>query len=1399
MGGRDGRERLLGGSAGSSRCTLAAVAALAALAVLASVAVISRKEGAGVLLPLDAKQSQLEAKALAWFKKEHPRTAAIIGDSELVKEVVETTTLVVPNRPETLRKNLSTKVSNKHLAEPMGSADVASLPAGWYKGAVALSSSEWNQHLQGSILEANAMTLAKVASSGMGLAEQPSAPPAQKILETPVKFEAALNRLHLLPMSKDAASAVKCDDHADCLTEDVYSRFLSALEQGKGCQAGRQCELHQVWLTCGSQGVCPIYLYARATEATLRAMPEQQLHALKAASSIVLDEPKYPAVNAKKLTVGAGRPSVWASSEPAEYNKKAWAHGEVATGAHSKENTESFDHLKVREMKKPNRELHSGHSPEGNWATHLPSDDNRKTHHWYPSRATAEVGREDADGKQEAGTLRWSKKVVYAKGYPKQDGFHYLGDYQDDRTNTNRQADSESGHGLEGVNVYQNPLLDTDTTRSKSYKNIHRRLDRSSITGLTEASTVVNGAQDFVYGQGNSEKGNVPGVQQNSKGLLAGMPNPFSAIMTASAGREDQLEQVDAAALSQKLSGLSSLLSPKNANGLTQQQLAVLRDHSHELMSDFFSNGKHAAKGAAEPAMAVAGERFSNVRGGLVTMHDSELAAEGVESPDATRARKMRAEAARLMHERADAREMRERGEERRALAKKEKARHLALTLDGSLPVTEEGALLAKSEWQYVRRLEDTMHKKSGFERTEEKQRTEEHTILHARQMHMPHASRRASAPEDMAVRTEEARLEQEALHNGAKEIGVPKRDLQHNVRARLAGARTSSTDAELQREEVRLEKQAIGRAAKEIGVSKQAVEAGLQRNVRALAHSQASRGRSAGEKLNINMVGAHRKVGPSTPGIVAEGDLESMDQMIFGQPASESAGKQHKASLPGVHLWGLSMSPDLNNAAKATWKKNLKEMHLSHRHTNADLRDGIWSGREASMQAARLQQLALPSSAVHSDFWPSGHAADERVKVSALTSIGGAEDFSIGGLVHSNSVNSDTKFARDSWGDDVKAPCNSNDAGLCDQARAQPQVTIGAAPMVNRKSAATQLLSEGDTAELRDAQQNIGAARQLAVSASADDSESVSSMMLSAMGKNPEPYEERKLARTTGSQSPGVLQMMKGVWAGEGNVGAEWHKCEHGDINCPTPEMGGYAAKEPYNHISGEYSPARWPADPVRAHYGKRLDGETDARDYYNDDVVTPMRHNMMQSPESPDPSFTTVDYHPHAAYLPENKTDYPHLVRWDKESWAEAAEADAARAEHSGDDDWVGERPEGEDDNDEEQSPEDIREEEEEEEDETGLRPGIPMMTCMRSLSHAQLYTQTQTQIHVHKHTCTHTHTQIHTRVTSTHARTHARTHAHMHAPARTHTHANTHTHPHTPTHPHAHTHTHAHTHLL
>jgi len=369
----------------------AALAALAAAAALAAVAVVRNEQVA--LLSLDPEQALVEKEALAWFKHEHPHTAALIGDAQLAKEAAQTTNEVVPHRPHTLLKTRS----------------AAALPSGWYRGAVALGGAEWDQHLGAGILRANGMTLAKVSGS--------SAP--SKAEETAGSLAATLARLRLLPMTKDAASSIKCDDHDDCLHEHVYSRFLAAGEQGHGCPAGEQCELHQVWLKCGGkQGVCPVYLYARAPHTTLRAKGLQQLQAASPVPSVVLDEPKYPAVDASKLArTGAGRPAVWASSQPSDYNKKAWNRGEFATGAHSEENTETYDHLKIREMQAGKGKLASGdvHGPEGRWATRLPSDDNKQARTWHPSRVKAEPARAEADGKLDAGTLRWKKTVVYAK------------------------------------------------------------------------------------------------------------------------------------------------------------------------------------------------------------------------------------------------------------------------------------------------------------------------------------------------------------------------------------------------------------------------------------------------------------------------------------------------------------------------------------------------------------------------------------------------------------------------------------------------------------------------------------------------------------------------------------------------------------------------------------------------------------------------------------------------------------------------------------------------------------------------------------------------------------------------------------------------------------------------
>ena len=378
----------------SSR-TLAAVAVLAAVAALAAVASI-RGGSASALLPFDPTQKGLAASALEWFKKEHPNTAALIGDAELAREAASVTQEVVPHRPETLLQH----PAEQARAAPDGDAAADALPAGWYTGAVALSSADWDRRLRGSILKANAITLAKAAGHVQKLAETGgmNAVRAEVAdMQEPPHLASALEKLKVLPMSQGAAGALKCDSHEDCLHGDIYGRFLPALEQATGCPEGSKCELHQVWLTCGSkQDLCPVYLYARPAGAALDSTHPQQLHAAKPYASVVLDEPKFPAYDAKKLPpAGAGRPAVLEGSTPSEYNKKAWRNGEFDTGAHSSENTETFDHLKAREMAAPDHKLDSGafHGPEGKWATRLPSNDNKQTRTWYPSRIPAEPGR----------------------------------------------------------------------------------------------------------------------------------------------------------------------------------------------------------------------------------------------------------------------------------------------------------------------------------------------------------------------------------------------------------------------------------------------------------------------------------------------------------------------------------------------------------------------------------------------------------------------------------------------------------------------------------------------------------------------------------------------------------------------------------------------------------------------------------------------------------------------------------------------------------------------------------------------------------------------------------------------------------------------------------------------
>jgi len=330
----------------SSRRVLAAVAVLAASAALASVAVVRLGGGAETgLLSLSQQQERaIAAEAVTWFRKEHPRTGAIIGNTELAKDAARTTAEMLGVKGTKSFKSRQKLDSmppfpiplpppdGGHVKQP-SSSSLGQLPAGWYKGAVSLSSKEWNQRLQGFVVKANAVTLAKVVGHALSLAEPKEAPQqlasaeetlenpladAERILqlENPVQFAAALQRQQLLPMSAEAASAIKCDDHEDCLLDKVYSRFLPAGEQGTGCPLGAKCELHQVWLTCGGKhGVCPLYLYALTSEAALTthaAAQTQQLQGAEYAPSLVLDQPLHPVVDAKELHEATGRSAVCA-------------------------------------------------------------------------------------------------------------------------------------------------------------------------------------------------------------------------------------------------------------------------------------------------------------------------------------------------------------------------------------------------------------------------------------------------------------------------------------------------------------------------------------------------------------------------------------------------------------------------------------------------------------------------------------------------------------------------------------------------------------------------------------------------------------------------------------------------------------------------------------------------------------------------------------------------------------------------------------------------------------------------------------------------------------------------------------------------------------------------------
>ena len=172
-------------------------------------------------------------------------------------------------------------------------------------------------------------------------------------------------------------------------------------------------------------------------------------------------------------------------------------------------------------------------------------------------------------------------------------------------------------------------------------------------------------------------------------------------------------------------------------------------------------------------------------------------------------------------------------------------------------------------------------------------------------------------------------------------------------------------------------------------------------------------------------------------------------------------------------------------------------------------------------------------------------------------------------------------------------------------------------------------------------------------------------------------------------------------------NVGT-WSRCTQGvDDDCS------FTAGEPKNHVSGAYKPPRYRPDPVRAHYRKRLNGQAHPRDFYNDDLVTPIKRNSIDEPDTlkkfqaSHPHMKMLQHRPHEGYNPEDHEDYPHLVRWSKEEWKQAGDSDEEQDTDAGEseDENVPAAEAGESESETRRGPE-------EEEDVIGLRKGVSTM---------------------------------------------------------------------------------------
>ena len=365
------------------------------------------------------------------------------------------------------------------------------LPKGWFLGKTALTGAEWHAKLGNSIRLANRLTarrvqrlrelegraptraerakqrevqrvirdgMAKLTGGGRGRSSLAGGAPApgevyyskgNKI--APIRVEHPYN---YLPMTRDMADVVACDNQDNCLGNQLYTRFLPREKQDMGCRSWEQCELHTVWVHClqnGAKQHCPEYYWAyppSLADLSPPAPASQQEPAADGAQEQAAGVRRARA----ELPAGCVPPL-----PPLEHPRRplGWRptpHAAAEAGQH----VEGVD---KREVWKP-RDRAQGEvyaegaraPPRGKWAFALPSDDNKLRRTWF--------GRGEGNGSEGGaaapddpyngtGTLRWRRTRKYAA-----DGAHWLGDFQDPRDPSDKAADSMCGRAIPGVNVY---------------------------------------------------------------------------------------------------------------------------------------------------------------------------------------------------------------------------------------------------------------------------------------------------------------------------------------------------------------------------------------------------------------------------------------------------------------------------------------------------------------------------------------------------------------------------------------------------------------------------------------------------------------------------------------------------------------------------------------------------------------------------------------------------------------------------------------------------------------------------------------------------------------------------------------------------------------------------------